>query len=286
MRTGHRSATSRSLSQHHLRNAAVAERIVAASGLAPPEFVIDAGAGDGVLTRALARHAGFVLAVEKDRTSFEALCRNTAGLANVRPVLGDILELPLPVRRPYHVVANLPFNATSAFIQRLVASKTPPCSAHLVVQRDAALAWTGLSGESRRTLLAKNCFDFDIVLALRRSDFVPPPSVEAVVLRIARRAQPRLRGRELARFERLVTIGFGGRHRELRANLRGMAGYERFRALAGELEFRFDAAPGELTFAQWQGLAERLAAAPAAVTAGGARGARARGRAPPRPRRG
>ena len=56
----------KSLGQHFLNDAAIIEEIVDAADPSPDEVVIEVGPGTGVLTRALARRFGRVIAVEID----------------------------------------------------------------------------------------------------------------------------------------------------------------------------------------------------------------------------
>ena len=56
----------KSLGQHFLKDAAITEEIVDAADPSPDEVVIEVGPGTGVLTRALARRFGRVIAVEID----------------------------------------------------------------------------------------------------------------------------------------------------------------------------------------------------------------------------
>src|SRR5688572_27917473 len=82
-----RSQAGRALSQHSLRDCRVASRIVAHSGLAPPDVVFEAGAGDGMLTAERAGTARRVIAVERDRRAWAELKRRFESDRRVTPVL-------------------------------------------------------------------------------------------------------------------------------------------------------------------------------------------------------
>jgi 23S rRNA (adenine-N6)-dimethyltransferase len=236
-----RTPRAEALSQHRLRDDTVAERIVASTGLAPPSLVVEAGAGDGVLTAAIARHAGRVIAVEQDRDCYRALRQRFGSESRVTPVLADFLAFELPAR-PYHVVSNVPYAITSQVVRKLLDSARPPRSAFLVVQREAALRWTGDGGECIEGVLAKVHFEFEIVLALRRQDFVPWPRVSSVVLAIRRRPRPVLGRNDAVAFARFVERGFGRGRGTVRQNL-GKAARRR--------DIDLDVPPRELSFEQW-----------------------------------
>ena len=122
------------LSQHFLRNADVARALVRRMALEPSDLVVDAGAGDGALTQALAEIGCNVIAVEKDERLYRLLARRFADRPNVACRHADILTFPLPIT-PYHVVSNVPYAITAALMHKLLHAARPPDSAALIVQR-------------------------------------------------------------------------------------------------------------------------------------------------------
>ena len=249
-----RPAVGRVLSQHRLRNASVAQRIVAASGLAPPLPVYEFGAGDGVLTAALARVSPRVVAIERDATLWRRLSERFRGCPSVEVVLGDALTHALPRREAFAVVANPPFGLTSPLIRRLADAPNAPVVAALVVQREAALRWSGLAGESLASLLLKVSFEAEVPLALRRRDFDPYPRVDCAVLVLRARVSPVLSAPEEAVFQRLVEAGFRGPHVRVRSNLERCVPYGRFKALARGRGLPLDAQAAALSFEAWVAL--------------------------------
>ena len=159
--------------RHFLRPADAA-RFVAAAGVRPGELVLDLGAGHGALTSALLDAGARVVAVELDRRAAKLLARR---YPDARVVHGDLLTVPLP-RRPYRVVANLPFATTTAALRRLLDPRGQLQRADLVVQWGAAVGW------SQRRVRG---FDLSLGHRIRARCFVPPPSVDAAVLHVTRR---------------------------------------------------------------------------------------------------
>jgi len=235
-RRGTRPARSKSLGQHRLREAA-ADRIVASTGLAPPSVVFDLGAGDGQLTEALLERYAHVVAVELDRAMWSQLKQRFRDDARVRPVLGDLLAVELPRNAPYKVVSNVPYALTAQLLRRLGSVSNPPREAYLVLERDAAHKWAGIGFESQASILLKNRFRVDVVLALRRTDFLPHPATDSVVVRLVRRERPVFTGRESSAFEGFVRRGFGG----------GLPRERRGLGSSGDARTR----PHELTFEAW-----------------------------------
>jgi 23S rRNA (adenine-N6)-dimethyltransferase len=126
------------LGQHFLAGAWLAAELAEQAGVGAGDLVVEIGAGTGVLTEALARRAGRVVAVEYDPRLAELTRARLAGFGNVRVVTADALALPRP-RRPFRVVANLPFGSTAATPRRLLGDpRTRLERADLVLQEQAA----------------------------------------------------------------------------------------------------------------------------------------------------
>ncbi len=247
-----RSAMRQSFSFHRLSSKAVATRIVAATGLAPPARVLEFGAGDGLLTRALAPHAGHVIAIEIDRDLYGCLVASVRSFSHVQPLHADFRDVALP-GGDYHIIANLPFSLTAETMQLLLSQPNPPLSAFLVVQREAAATWTGHGRTSLRAAQLSIRFSFDVPLALRRRDFHPWPRVESVLLAIRRRPQPLLDGSEARDFQQFAALGFTGGNDAIH-NLRRYAGSRRLRVALSSLGVPPGAGPSALSPGEWLAL--------------------------------
>lgn len=136
--------------------------------------MLDLGAGHGAVTAALVAAGAHVVAVEIDRRAVAVLRERFDG---VRVVEADLLTVALP-RRPYRVVANLPFATTTATLRRLLDPRGHLLSADLVLQKGAAIGWS-----QRRV----RRFDLRLGPTIPAHRFRPMPSVDAAVLTISRR---------------------------------------------------------------------------------------------------
>jgi 23S rRNA (adenine-N6)-dimethyltransferase len=159
-----------------------AERLVTLADVRRGDCVVDVGAGLGVITAPLVDAGALVIAVEAHPRRAQRL-RERFGPA-VIVVQTDASDLRLP-RRPFSVVANPPFGVTSALLRRLLQPGNRMVGAHLVLQEQAVRRWTSPdapgAGRWGRT------FAVTTVLRVPRRAFRPLPSVDARVLRIARR---------------------------------------------------------------------------------------------------
>lgn len=168
----------------HPLTAEWAQRLVLEAGVAPGALVLDLGAGEGALTAPLLRAGARVIAVQLHHGRATALRRRFATALDdgrLRVVRADLRELRLP-RRPFQVVASPPYAAGTDALRLLLGSDLLTC-AHLVLQRSAARR---LAQQPPRARHARR-YRLDVLSALPRSAFRPPPRVDSVVLRVRRR---------------------------------------------------------------------------------------------------
>jgi len=155
-----------------------AATIVADAGVCRGDLVLDIGAGDGVLTRALLAAGARVVAVELHPRRVHRLQTHFAGQRAVTVVRADARDLYLP-RRPFRVVANPPFSVTGPLLRRLTAHGSRLVSADVVLQRAAARRYAQRA--------ATRDHEVRVGRSVPRAAFRPPPHVDAAVLTIRRR---------------------------------------------------------------------------------------------------
>jgi 23S rRNA (adenine-N6)-dimethyltransferase len=166
----------------HRLNPRWAEQLVATSGIGRGDLVLDIGAGDGAITRPLVELGADVIAVERHPQRASSLCAELGADALI--IIADASDLRLP-RRPFHVVANPPFAATSAVLRRLLHPRSRLVSAHLVLDERAIARWIGPDAPAA----ARWQQQFEILVGdrLPRRAFDPPPAVRCRVLTLRRR---------------------------------------------------------------------------------------------------
>jgi 23S rRNA (adenine-N6)-dimethyltransferase len=164
----------------HPLTEAWAARIVDDAAVRPGELVLDLGAGNGALTRHLVAAGARVLAVEMHPGRAQRLRDRFAGTP-VRILESDICSLRLP-RRPFRVVANPPYQVTTALLRLLLAHNSALVAADLVLQRAAVRAIVAGRGSARWWLR------WSLVEGrpLPRSAFTRPSTVDSRMLVIRR----------------------------------------------------------------------------------------------------
>ena len=231
--------------RHFLRSRALAAAIVADAGVGSDDLVLDLGAGAGALTRELAQRARRVWAVELDAALARELERRYAG-TNVRVVHGDATRLRWP-DEPFRVVANVPFDRTTAILRRLLDNPgVPLVAAELVVQWELAAKRAAVWPSTLTGVYWGAWYRFALVRRLPPCAFAPEPAVAAGVLRVGRRAEPLVAVHERAAYRAYVKRGFAVGRAEAPPRL--------FKRLGRDLGFAPRARARDLDAAQWAAL--------------------------------
>jgi 23S rRNA (adenine-N6)-dimethyltransferase len=165
----------------HFLHPRIAAEIVRAAGVGPDDLVFDLGAGLGALTAPLAATGARVIAVERHIGYARSLTRRFDGQPGVRVVPGDLLTVPLP-RRPFRVVANIPFATTAALLRRLLDPGGPPLAgADLVVEYGVARRLTGPPRDAEARWRSAR-YGLRVARRLPPGCFSPPPRVDAALV--------------------------------------------------------------------------------------------------------
>jgi 23S rRNA (adenine-N6)-dimethyltransferase len=187
---GQRDTRRRSYSQN-FASPALAAQIVRDARVKSSDFVVEVGAGSGVLTAELLRRGAKVQAIEIDPALAARLGSRFGANQNVEIIEADALRLPLPEDR-FRVVANVPFSVTTPLLRRLLDDpRTPLIRADLILQWEVARKRAGRP----RTALSASWtpwWRFRLGRRIPRTAFRPRPAVDAGVLVVEPRRRPLL----------------------------------------------------------------------------------------------
>jgi len=210
--------------QNFLRNRGAVERIVGAVEPQPGELVLEIGPGEGVLTEKLIALGNDFLAYEID-PELVARLRARFGEAIVQ---ADAVEAPLPAR-PFRAVGNLPYNAGTPILRRVIAD--PHCRrAVFMLQKEVAdrlVARPGDEAYGFLTLYTRLFASARTLMTLEPRSFYPPPKVRSAVVVLDPDHKP-YASPELIE---LISASFRMRRKKLVNNLIGFRGLTREEAL-------------------------------------------------------
>ena len=179
----------RQLGQNFLMDERILAREVELAGIAAGDTVLEVGPGIGNLTELLARRAGQVVTVERDRQFAERLDRLTARHPNVTVIWGDARTIRLP--RFDRVVANLPYRVALPVLFRLL--ERPFTAGLIMVQQDMArhiCAAPGERGYGRLSVTVQRLARAELLDTVPRAAFAPAPEVDSALVRLRPEARP------------------------------------------------------------------------------------------------
>jgi 16S rRNA (adenine1518-N6/adenine1519-N6)-dimethyltransferase len=216
----------KSLGQNFLVDEGLARRVVGALGPRADETVIEIGPGRGALTEWLVGAAGRVLAVEYDRVLGSLLRERFAGRGNFELVEADALSLDFcdaikPAERA-RVVANLPYNISTAILQRLIEQRGCIGEMILMLQREVVERITAPPGGGERGYLSvfvEAYCEAEALFDVPPGAFRPVPKVWSTVARLRVR-ETLAAGTDEKLFTRLVGACFAQKRKTILNNLR------------------------------------------------------------------
>jgi len=217
----------RSFGQNFLVDPTVVESIISGLDLLPGETVIEIGPGRGALTGRLLSAGASVIAIEIDRDMHAVLRSEFDGNESFSLVADDVLQVDLTEILnangrvpPAKLVGNLPYNISTAILERVIVSRAAFSKVVFMFQREVVDRITAVPGDSERgfyTVLIEAAFNVTRLFDVAPSAFVPRPKVwSSVVLLTPKPAS----AADDPRFRRLISMAFAQKRKTLRNNLR------------------------------------------------------------------
>lgn len=222
---------SKRLGQHFLRDKRTIQRIIAALAPNAGETVVEIGPGTGALTSALVESGSRVVAVEFDSKLAPLLSERFGHLQNFRLVMADALAVDFcseirPVAST-RVVANLPYNISTAILQRLIAQRSCITEMVLMLQREVVervLAPAGTTDRGFISVLVETYCEAEKLFDVAPGAFRPPPKVWSSVMRLKVRSRMAIAVKDDALLWETVSAGFAQKRKTILNNLRHAAG--------------------------------------------------------------
>ena len=229
-----------SLGQNFLYDEGLLTELTAAAGVTKDDDVLEIGPGCGSLTAHLCDAAGHVLAVELDERLIPLLNAFMAEKKNLTVVQGDVMALDLNrltggLRKPFAVVANIPYYITTPLIRLLLSGGLPVSRLALMVQQEVAdkiLALPGDEAWGPLSILCQYHCEPRLAVKVPAERFTPPPKVDSAFVVLPRREKPPVEVQSEEMFFRVAGAAFALRRKTMVNNLCATFRAERAQALA------------------------------------------------------
>ena len=215
------------LGQNFIYDDRVLESLAEAAEISSEEDVLEVGPGAGSLTGKLCDRAGHVLAVELDERLIPLLKAFMAEKKNLTLIQGDIMTLDLKketaaLRKPYAVVANIPYYITTPLILRLLDEGDSISRMCLMVQKEVAekiLSKPGREGWGPMAIRCQYYCEPSLAVSVPAGCFTPPPKVDSAFILLRRRTAPPIQVKDTEQFFHVVNAAFALRRKTMLNNL-------------------------------------------------------------------
>lgn len=244
--------------QHWLVSGDVVRRIVSACTGAGG--ILEIGPGIGILTKHLVNLAS-TWAIELDKRLEKPLREN---IPEAKIIIGDVLKVNLKdllsrVPRPRVVVSNLPFYITTPVLERLLSSYDNFDWAVIMLQKEVGEKLMAKAKDSKRialSVLYQYHFNIEIVCKVNKRDFIPQPSVNAIVLKLLPKAAQKMP----KSLEEYIRLGFSYPRKTLLKNFlaHGIGDRKELEKWLMTNKIEITARPHQLSVEDWVRLASRV----------------------------
>jgi len=222
---------SKRLGQHFLRDQRTIHRIIDALNPKTDETIVEIGPGTGALTSVLVERAGRLIAVEFDNKLAPLLQERFGGFGNFKLVMADALSVDfckeIQPAQSARIVANLPYNISTAILQRLIAQRACIDEMVLMLQREVVervLAPPGTTDRGYISVLVEAYCETEKLFDVAPGAFRPPPKVWSSVMRLKFRPRINAESTDETLLWQTVSAGFAQKRKTILNNLRNTSG--------------------------------------------------------------
>ncbi len=255
----------KSFGQNFLVDQNYITKIITALNPQSGEAIIEIGAGRGALTEILIESGANVIAIELEHGMIAVLRERFAGQVNFKLVESDALLIDYSellktvnlISKP-KLVANLPFNISTAILQTLIEQRDCFSEMILMFQREVVARITARAGNSERgflTILTEAYLETEKLFDVPPKAFLPTPKVWSAVVRLKPKIDIELENEKL--FRQIVSAGFRQKRKTILNNLKSE--FENIEKVLAECGIERQRRAETLTLEEWICLAKQKA---------------------------
>lgn len=216
------------MGQHFLKNRFVLREIVNHISPQKEDFIIEIGAGKGVLTFPLTKKAGKVIAIERDKALIPSLRKES--FPNLKILEEDVLKIDfiklikkeLDFKGKVKLVGNLPYSISSPLLFKAFQERELISECFFLIQKEVAeriCAQPRSKKYAPLSILFQNYFSTKLLLVVGPESFKPPPKVKSALVSLKKRVKPIFRIKREEAFHGFLKEAFRHRRKTLFNNL-------------------------------------------------------------------
>ncbi len=219
--SGHTVSPSKSLGQNFLKDKNILNKIVGLAELTEQDEVLEIGPGLGALTEELAKRAGRVVAIEKDKKLIPRLNELSEGYGNIELISEDSLNVDfrsLFKDGGIKVVSNLPYSVSTPILIKFLEQRDIFSSLVLMLQLEVGERIASGPGSKKYgsiSVLLQSYFDITLEFRVPPAAFWPKPKVYSVVLKLIPLKAPRVSIIDDKLYEKVIRAAFSSRRKML-----------------------------------------------------------------------
>lgn len=227
---GQKPFAKKSFGQNFLVDPNYIDKIIGALNPQPNELIVEIGAGRGALTEKLIESGVEVVAVELERNMISVLRGRFGKSENFQLVESDALKVDFssfilyPLSFKIKLVANLPYNISTAILQKLIEQREVFSEMILMFQLEVVNRITAQVGNRERgflSVMVQAYLDAEKLFDVPPRAFLPEPKVDSAVVRLTPKSDSHISNESL--FRQIVSAAFVQKRKTIFNNLKNAA---------------------------------------------------------------
>lgn len=219
----------KSLGQNFIKDENIIRKFISFLSLHENDYVLEIGAGQGILTKYIVPRVKNFIAVEIDKNLCHILQSKFNSYQNFQLIEDDFLKLALVEilvnDQKWKIVGNIPYHLTSPIIFKIFNFREHVQSLTLTIQREVAERITAAPNSKNYGILSVLSYlyaDVKILFRVSRHVFSPEPKVDSAVVQWFFLPQPRYQVVDADFFIELIRTLFQQRRKMIKNSLKSL----------------------------------------------------------------
>ena len=218
----------KSFGQNFLVDQNYIDKIISALDPQKNETIVEIGAGRGALTEKLVESGADIIAIELERDMISVLKEKFAGCENFRLIEQDALKIDFKYsingsEQRAKLIANLPYNISTAILQKLIEQREVFSEMILMFQKEVVERIKAEAGNKERgflSVLVQTFLDVKKLFDVPPNAFLPVPKIWSAVVKLQPKNEAAIGIKDTELFREIVSSGFRQKRKTISNNFR------------------------------------------------------------------
>ena len=218
----------KSFGQNFLVDQNYIDKIISALDPQKNETIVEIGAGRGALTEKLVESGADIIAIELERDMISVLKEKFAGCENFQLIEQDALKIDFKYsingnEQRAKLIANLPYNISTAILQKLIEQREVFSEMILMFQKEVVERIKAEAGNKERgflSVLVQTFLDVKKLFDVPPNAFLPVPKIWSAVVKLQPKNEAAIGIKDTELFREIVSSGFRQKRKTIFNNFR------------------------------------------------------------------